>query len=130
MLIVDVVAERAADQVDELLGKGWSRQKGTFTQSESSDEPKDEVTATCACGSGIPIQKFNINSKELAIVALPLIFQNFLDVKKSPSEPVLAEMMEMVKIYNGIEPADESVIRKEIYQEYQSYWKDHEVSHE
>ena len=63
-------------------------------------------------------------------MALPFIFQNFHEAKKFPSEPVLSEMMEMVKIYNGIEPGDEAAIRQEISREYQAYWQKQEVKHE
>jgi uncharacterized metal-binding protein len=130
MQLVDVVAEQVAENVDELLGKGWSRQKGAFTQTESNREPTNEVIATCSCGSGIPIQEIHINGKDMTIVALPLIFQNFHNAKKSPSEPVLAEMMEMVKIYNGIDPADESEIRDEINLQYLNFWHKQEASRE
>ena len=38
MQVVDAVAEQVADQVDALLGKGWSRREGKFTQSKASDD--------------------------------------------------------------------------------------------
>ena len=38
-------------------------------------------------------------------------------------------MMEMVKIYNAIEPASESAVRQEVEREYQVYWQKHEASH-
>lgn len=132
--------------MDSLLGKGWSRREGAFTQAESSsaakqeaahqedvvrplvaEAPQEEVVATCACGSGIPIQKIFVNGHEMTLLALPLIFQNFRDAKKAPSEGVLAEVMEMVKIYNGIEPADELAIRQAVAEAYLAYWKKDEV---
>jgi hypothetical protein len=136
---VDAVAQHIAEQVDSLLGKGWSRREGAFTQAESSGTahqeaaPQEdvvaqrEVVATCACGSGIPIQTVSVNGQEMTLVALPLIFQNFRDAKKAPSEEVLAEVMEMVKIYNGIEPADELAIRQAVADAYRTYWKKDEV---
>lgn len=130
MQIVDAVAEDVVDQVDALLGMGWNRREGTLTQSKASDVPEEEVAATCSCGSGIPIQKINVNGKEMTLVALPLIFQNFHAAKKFPSEPVISEMMEMVKIYNGIEPADEVAISQEISREYQAFWQKQLVKHE
>jgi len=130
MQVVDAVADQVVEQVDALLGKGWSRREGAFTQTEANDEPKGEVVATCSCGSGIPIQKIMVNGKKITVTALPLIFQNLYEAKKSPSEPVLLEMMDMVKIYNSIEPADEEAIRQEIDREYQTYWHENEVNHE
>jgi uncharacterized metal-binding protein len=130
MQIVDTVADDVVDQVDALLDKGWNRHEGSFTQAKISDVPEEEVTATCSCGSGIPIQKINVNGTEMTMIALPLIFQNFHAAKKFPSEPVLNEMMEMVKIYNSIEPGDEFAIRKEISCEYQAFWQKQLVKHE
>lgn len=122
---VDAVAQQAAVQVDSLLGRGWSRRDGTFTQPEVAAQSPDEVVATCACGSGIPIQKVMINGQEITLVALPLIFQVFQEANKAPAEPVLNEMMEMVRIYNAIEPGDETAIRREVERAYQIDWQKH-----
>ena len=127
--VVDVVAQQVAGHVDVLLEKGWSRREGKFTQPEVDETPKEEIVATCSCGSGIPIQKIDVKGQEITMLALPVIFQNFHEAKKSPSEAVLAEMMETVKIYNGIEPADEEAICQEIGREYQAYWHKQEVRH-
>ncbi len=123
--VVDVVAQQIADQVDALLGKGWSRREGTFIE----DKPKEEVVATCSCGSGIPIQKLQINGQEVTLIALPVIFQNFLDAQKSPSKETLAGIMDMVKIYNGIEPANELAVRQSVADEYQVFWNKRQVAH-
>jgi hypothetical protein len=128
--VVEAVAEQVAAQVDELLGKVWSRREGGFAQAEGQEETREEIVATCSCGSGIPIQKLNINGKEMTLVALPLIFQNFQEAKKPLSEPVLDEMMEMIKIYNRIEPADELPVRQEMEREYPTYCQKHPVQHE
>ena len=65
----------------------------------------------------------------MTLVALPLIFQKFWDARKFPAEPVLDEIMEMVKVYNGIEPGDEMAVRQEIGQAYRVYWQNHGTSH-
>lgn len=130
MQVVELVAEEVTGQVDGLLGKGWNRREGKFFQTDTVKETREEVVATCACGSGIPIQKIFVQGREVTLVALPLIFQNYWDAKKSPSEPVLNEIMETVKIYNGIEPAEEAAVRREVEREYQVYWQKHEVLHE
>ncbi len=134
-LVVNAVAEQAAAQVDVLLGKHWSRREGSFTQTQSSNdsqraEIQQEVTATCSCGSGIPIQTFEIEGKKVPLLALPLIYQNFYERKQAPSEEVLKEIMEAVKIYNAIESDMESAIRGEISQDYQAYWQTQEAQHE
>jgi hypothetical protein len=127
MHLVDAVAEQIAAEVDTLLEKGWSRREGKFSQPAASQEPAQEVVATCACGSGIPIQIITVDGQEMTLVALPLIFQNFRDARKPPSAPLTAEMMEMVRIYNGIEPSLEPAVRQEVEREYQAYWQKNEA---
>lgn len=139
-LVVNAVAEQAAAQVDVLLGKHWSRREGSFTQTQSSNDSQrsdsqradiqQEVTATCSCGSGIPIQTFTIDGTKVPLLALPLIYQNFYERKQAPSEEVLKEIMEAAKIYNAIESDMESAIRGEISQDYQAYWQTQEAQHE
>ncbi len=128
MRAVDAVAQQIAEQVDSLLDQRWSRREGMFIDSEPEETPKETV-ATCSCGSGIPIQKLQINGREITLIALPVIFQNFRDAQKAPSEAVLAEIMETVRIYNGIEPADEPSVRAAVDQEYQAFWQKQEVQH-
>lgn len=124
---VEHVAGQVAGQVDELLGKAWNRREGKFTDTAQKEEPKEEVVATCACGSGIPIQKITVDGREMTLVALPLIFQNFRDSKKAPSEAIAREIMEMVKVYNEIEPAEEAAIFQTVYREYVAYCQKHKV---
>jgi hypothetical protein len=127
---VDAVAEQVAGQVDQLLGRAWSRRKGNFDQPETSEQPREAVTATCSCGSGIPIQKLDVNGKETVLIALPIIFQNFWDSQKLPSDTVMAEVMEMVKIYNAIDPADEPGVTRAVAAAYETFCHINEGKHE
>ena len=45
-----------------------------------------EKEATCSCGSGIPIQKVQIDGQEVTLIALPLIFEQFRAEGKQSSE--------------------------------------------
>ncbi len=124
---VEAAASQIAAHVDRLLGQSWSRREGKFTLLEMQEAPPEETVATCACGSGIPVQKVLVDGQEMTLVALPVIFENFHDAGKSPSESVLAEMMEMVKIYNAIHPAGEAAVRRAVDREYRAYWEKHEA---
>jgi uncharacterized metal-binding protein len=128
MLAVDRVADELAAQVDDLLGKAWSRSRGEFKEPELAAGPKEEVVATCSCGSGIPIQTVQLDDKELTLVALSLIFQSFLESQKAPSDAVGTELMEMVKIYNPIDPVDEPKLRGVVLGEYATYCQKHKVN--
>jgi len=130
MQVVNAAAEQIASTVDDLLDKAWKRSEGKFVRPVNQVDPQMEVVATCSCGSGIPIQDLTVNGKKVTFLALPIIFQTFHEARKSPSEPVLDEMIDMAKIYNAVEPADEEAVRQEIDREYRIYWKKHAAAHE
>lgn len=124
---VEATAERVASLVDELFERGWDRRAGAF--SDAIDKlplvhinVPDEKVETCACGSGIPIQKINIEGRETTFLALPLIFQQFREAGKGPGEATLRELMDTVKIYNPIAVEDEPAYTAALSQAYTVYW--------
>lgn len=130
---VDLTAERIAEKVDELLGKQWDRRAGTFAGSQdasiaSEDNLENEKAATCACGSGIPIQKVIISGQEVTLVGLPLIFQQLHEAGKAPSQATSHELMETVKIYNPIPVEAEMVYTTAIAGAYATFWGQKEVT--
>lgn len=125
---VEIAAEELATMVDDLLGKAWSRREGTFDEtSQKAAIDQVEVEATCSCGSGIPIQKVQVNGQELSLVALPLIFQNLFQLGKTPGNETGHEIMEMVKIYNSIESSIEVDVESALLQAYTDYYQQQEV---
>jgi len=118
--VVEIAANEMAAQVDSLLGKSWDRARGEI------DKPEETNPATCSCGSGIPIQKIKVDDQEITVVGLPLIFENFREKKKEPSDGTLNEIMDMLKIYNRIEPNAEPAIRAEIQKEYEAFFRKNE----
>lgn len=123
---VQATAEQLAATVDELLGKHWDRSVGSFVDigmispvSETRNET--EKVATCSCGSGIPIQKVQIDGQEVTLIALPLIFEQFRQAGKQPSEVNARELLDTVRIYNPIpEGADEQFLAV-LLQEYSTF---------
>jgi uncharacterized metal-binding protein len=120
---VDIAANEMAAQVDSLLGKSWNRIKGEIDPSKNNEQTEETITATCSCGSGIPIQKMTIGDQEITVVGLPLIFETFQQKKMEPSDSTLNEIMDMVKIYNRIDPKDETTLLAAIRKEYESYYR-------
>ena len=130
---VDLTAERIAERVDELLGKRWDRRAGTFARPQdasiaSEDNVENEKVATCACGSGIPIQIMIISGQEVTLVGLPLIFQQFHEAGKAPSQATLHDLIETVKIYNPIPVEAETAYTTAIAGEYATFWGQKEVT--
>ncbi len=124
---VDITAEKIAQSVDELVKKHWNRKVGEVIQLESSDifptaAPQEPEISACACSSGIPIQKVVIGGKEVTLVGLPLIFQQFYEAGKSPTEENMDELMNTIKIYNPIPTEQEPAYRDGIHNTYRNYW--------
>lgn len=124
---VDLTAEKLAAMVDKLLGNPWSRVAGELMPLETIGDDRQEVVsqaqvATCACGSGIPIQAVIIEGKEVTIVGLPLIFQQFYEAGKGPTTANLVELLETVKIYNPFPAGEEHVYSQAISEAYRAYW--------
>jgi len=124
---VDATAERMALLVDELLGKRWSRSEGEFIEPEESAELQEETEATCACGSGIPIQKVHIEGQEVSLIGLPLIFAQFQEDQKQPSDELKQELLETVKVYNPVPVGAEKPYAETILREYAIFYNGKET---
>jgi uncharacterized metal-binding protein len=128
MQAVDLLAEQIASQVDELLGRSWNRRTGEFalpTIAEETIHPTadETVEATCACGSGIPIQRVLIAGKSVTVVALPVIMRQFKDAGKLPGSETVGEILDTLKIYNPIPTEEEKAYREALLLEYRAYFK-------
>ncbi|MGW8319906.1 MAG: putative zinc-binding protein, partial [Candidatus Promineifilaceae bacterium] len=107
MQAVDSTAHHMAFMVDDLLGKRWSRRTGQFVDGFGDNalpvvpaqEPK---IATCACGSGIPVQTVAVNGDAVTLIALPVLFEQFREAGKEPAPATIAELLAQVKIYNQV----------------------------
>lgn len=108
-----------ADQVDTLLDKKWSRRQGRFIESEpvslTVEQPK---AASCACGSGIPVQTVQIDGAAVTLIALPALFEQFQQAGKEPSPETISALLEQVKIYNPVAEEDEAAYREMLMHEY------------
>ncbi len=117
------VAETAAtvaDLVDTLLDKKWSRREGRFLESEPvmQEEAVAKSAASCACGSGIPVQTVQVNGQQVTLIALPPLLAQFKQMGKRPSPETAAELLAQVKIYNDVPDAMESQYQEVLAQEY------------
>jgi uncharacterized metal-binding protein len=120
---VEATAGKMAILVDELLAKGRNRQNGSFVNlpvltplTENGDE--DGKEAACSCGSGIPVQKVQINGQEVTLIALPLIFEQFQMEGKALTKETGRELFEAVKIYNPVPDGDDERYQEALLQTY------------
>lgn len=114
---VDVAAQRLTELVDKILGPpALTVLNGPVSQ----PGPRQTKSVGCSCGSGIPTKKIDIDGKTVELLALPLIFQQFRELGRSP-ESAADELLEMVKIYNLVRPEDEQTYRDTIAREYAAF---------
>lgn len=124
---VEATAHHMAFMVDDLLGKRWSRRQGAFIGDDipvkGTENPK---IASCACGSGIPVQTVAINREEVTLIALPLLFEQFWEAGKEPVADNTRALLEQVKIYNPVPDELETAYLEMLQREYEAYWANKE----
>lgn len=125
---VEATAHHMAFMVDDLLGKRWSRRQGTFLEDEETAEAEgSSKTATCACGSGIPIQTVVINGQEVTLIALPVLLEQFQEAGKPPTAETAGALLDQVKIYNQVPEELEAVYLIVLQQEYSDFCTEKEL---
>ncbi|HVP52614.1 MAG TPA: putative zinc-binding protein [Terriglobales bacterium] len=112
---VDVAAQRLTELVDEILGP-----PALTVLNNPASGPRQPKSGGCSCGSGIPTKKINIDGKLVELLALPLIFQQLRELRRSP-ESAADELLAMAKIYNLVPPEDEQTYRDTIAREYAAF---------
>ncbi len=119
--LVNSLAERTAQLVDELLGKQWDRRAGEFVGERPLAEEVEPVEATCSCGSGIPTRKVNIDGQAVTLIALPAIFQQLREQGKMPGDDVTRELLNLVKVYNPVPVEQEASYLNILEHEYADF---------
>lgn len=121
---VTETAGYVAGLVDELLDKRWSRRLGAFVAEASTPES----AAGCACGSGIPVQRLIINGREVTLIALPLLMEQFRSAEKLPSPLTTRELLEQVMLYNPVPVDEEQAWLEALAPEYAGFYGQLEVA--
>jgi uncharacterized metal-binding protein len=125
---VDAVAQDVAERVDGLLSRGWSRRAGDFVEEAPPSEAQEPVQATCSCGSGIPVQEVMIAGQAVTLVALPLIFQQFREAGKVPSDGTSQELLETARVYNPVPAGQEEAYAAALALAYAAFCDGQEAS--
>jgi uncharacterized metal-binding protein len=126
-MVVDVVAEKIVNLVDNLIERDWSRRIGTFTDVEmktsalQTERGETEQVKACACSTGIPAQNVIIDGKEISLIALPLIYQQFKQDGKLVTKGIGKELLDLVKIYNPILVEEEKTLEEVLAHDYAAY---------
>jgi uncharacterized metal-binding protein len=119
--VVDAAAGQIAGLVAELLGLQWNRTAGAAEEiglpviQERVQKPFQE---TCSCGSGIPEQSVVVNGRKVTLIALPLVFQQYLDAGEPATQRIAREVFDIMKIYNPIPPGEDDAFIEVLSREY------------
>lgn len=111
---VEATAARVAELVDQLLDRPGTAQPAP----PAVDAPADEVDATCACGSGVPVTKLRIGGELVEVLALPLILRELRDAGRGADDGLADEILSTVKIYNAVPPENEAAYRTALLRAY------------
>jgi hypothetical protein len=125
---VEATAMQVVALVDKLLDRRWSRRTGEFVGETSQPEAQAPVEATCSCGSGIPVQKLVIDGQTVMLIALPLIFEQFRDASKMPSDVTARELLEQVRIYNPVPPGEDETYAMTLLREYAAFYQSNQAA--
>jgi uncharacterized metal-binding protein len=121
---LETVAGQIAQTVDELLDLKWDRRRGQTSQVSQTSEVSEAAVAACACGSGIPVQKVQVNGQAVTLIALPAIFDQFHAAGKPPEDGTVAELMQTVKLYNPIPKDQEANYAEVILRAYRAFYEE------
>ncbi len=125
---VDALAEAIAAEVDNLMASRWSRAEGKVLEPEAS-EPAKVSSAGCACGSGIPVTRVQVNGRAVEIMALdPILEMAYSQEQKKPSFfretrflGLPPQLMDTVRLYNTIPAEDDAYYTEAVAIAWKSY---------
>ncbi len=115
--VVDALAEVIAAEVDNLMASRWSRAEGKVLEPET---PAKVSSAGCACGSGIPVTRVQVNGRAVEIMALDPILEmaynqglraGLARSEDRPEQGVVAppaQLMDTVRLYNTFPVEDDA----------------------
>ena len=121
MQVVREIADQIARHVDRLLDLKWDRRSGLPLASSLPQEESRTRQAACSCGFGIPVQTLQVAGRKVTLIALPLIFAQFREAGKLPSDSTKTELMQAVKICNPVPSEEEAAYAQAIMQEYAAF---------
>lgn len=109
---VTLVAEQAAEKVDDLLGVRWDRRAGRAADVPAAASVPSVEGAVCSCGSGIPTQDLQVEGETVTVAALPLLLDQFRLSGRLPGPDSARDLLREVRVYNRLPShSEESYLR-------------------
>jgi hypothetical protein len=147
---VDALAEAIVAEVDQLMASRWSRAEGKVLEAET---PAKVSSAGCACGSGIPVTRVQVNGRAVEIMALDPILEMAYGQGLARSETgqsgarsetgqsvpchaeaaaeasLPAQLMDTVRLYNTFPAEDDATYTEAVRIAWQSFCAAREQPH-
>lgn len=106
-----ILAERIAAEVDALA----------TTAPAEPPAAAGQASCGCACGSAPPEGNLVVNGERVNVSGLPLIFAHLRGRGLTPGAGSGAALLETVRIYHAIEPAEEAAYLQPLVEAYEKY---------
>ena len=143
--VVDALADAIAAEVDQLMASRWSRAEGKVLEPEASESAKVS-SAGCACGSGIPVTRVQVNGRALEIMALdPILEMAYGQGLRAAADggehkkpgffretrflELPPQLMDTVRLYNTIPAEDDAVYAEAVAIAWRSFCAAKEQAH-
>jgi hypothetical protein len=120
-VIVESISKDVATLADGLLGAGVGPAEKEGKESLDQQETSDGVVGTCSCGSNMPVMRLQINGKEREMLALPLIFDSFLEAKGAVDDKTADELLEQAGLYTAIPGQEKTEFKNAIFTAFMKY---------
>lgn len=95
----ELLAEAVAATVDEILGVREAERPAAVTAEPAVTVVPD---APCACATQIPVSRVEVAGREMELIALMAIFDEFYRAGRRPGEGLGLPLLDAVRIYNPI----------------------------
>jgi uncharacterized metal-binding protein len=118
--VVEAVARRLADMVDGLMMEGEESEPGLGVAAPK--EAQETVSSNlCSCGSSVPVLNVQVGARTLPLVALPLIFDRYLEQDLRPSAEVGTMLVREARIYNDMPDIDDVELARVLLEAYEEH---------
>ena len=121
--VVEAVARRLADMVDGLMLEGEESEPGLGSvEAGEARETQEAVPSNlCSCGSSVPVLNVKVGDRGLELVALPLVFDRYLEQGLRPSTDVGTMLVREARIYNDVPDIDDVDLARVLREAYEEH---------
>jgi uncharacterized metal-binding protein len=119
--VTEEVARRLVDLVDGLMLGNATSEPGLGVAVHEEAKQASGSPNLCSCGSSVPVLQVEVGAHQLALVALPLIFDRYLEQGLRPSADRGAMLVREARIYNDLPDVDDAELATALLEAYEDH---------